>query len=85
MFVSFEAALKTIAKLLFPKSALVFEEESWNFYPYTRTKYKHGYFKSFNIDIESKYLNDLGTNENAFNLNKSELSSRTVGKLPPSC
>lgn len=72
------AALKTIAKLLFPKSALVFEEESWNFYPYTRTKYKHGYFKSFNIDIESKYLNDLGNNENAFGLTKSELSSRTV-------
>ena len=72
------AALKTITKLLFPKSALSFEEESWNSYPYTRTKYKHKLFKSFNIDIESKYLPDLGQSENAFNLNKSELACRTI-------
>jgi hypothetical protein len=75
------AALKTISKLLFPKSALLFEEESWNCYPYTRTKYKHKLFKSFNIDIESKYQADCGQCENAFNLSKSELSSRVVGKL----
>ena len=72
------AALKTVTKLLFPKSALSFEEESWNSYPYTRTKYKHRLFKSFNIDIESKYLPDLGQTENAFNLSKTELAMRTI-------
>lgn len=74
------AGLKTLSKLLFPKSALIFEEEGWNCYPYTRTKYRHKLFKSFNIDIESKYLGDLGQSENVFNLSKSELSSRVIGK-----
>ena len=72
------SSLKTVTKLLFPKSALLFEEESWNSYPYTRTKYRHKLFKSFNIDIESKYLADCGQTENPFNLNKSELSMRQV-------
>lgn len=63
---------------MFPKSALLFEEESWNSYPYTRTKYRHKLFKSFNIDIESKYLADCGESENTFNLKKSELSMRQV-------
>ncbi|CAF0833193.1 unnamed protein product [Brachionus calyciflorus] len=71
-------SLKTIAKLLFPKSALLFEEESWNCYPYTRTKYQHRLFKSFSIDIESKYVADYGQSENAFNLSNKELSNRTV-------
>jgi len=71
-------SLKTVAKLLFPKSALLFEEESWNSYPYTRTKFHHRMFKSFNIDIESKYLADLGDTENTFNLTKSELACRIV-------
>jgi hypothetical protein len=74
------AGLKTMSKLLFPKSALLFEEESWNCYPYTRTKYKHRLFKSFNIDIESKYLHDYGQSENVFNLSSSELASRQIGK-----
>lgn len=74
------AGLKTMSKLLFPKSALLFEEESWNCYPSTRTKYSHKLFKSFNVDIESKYLADLGQSDNVFNLSPSELSQRTVGK-----
>lgn len=74
------AGLKTLSKLLFPKSALLFEEESWNCYPYTRTKYRHKMFKGFNIDIESKYLPDYGQSDNVFNLSKSELNSRSVGK-----
>ena len=61
-------------------SALLFEEESWNCYPHTRTKYSHKLFKSFNIDIESKYISDYGQNENVFNLNRNELSIRSVGK-----
>lgn len=73
------AGLKTMSKLLFPKSALLFEEESWNCYPFTRTKYSHKLFKSFNVDIESKYLPDLGQSENVFNLNPSELAQRTIG------
>ncbi len=72
------SSLKTVTKLLFPKSALLFEEESWNSYPYTRTKYRHKMFKSFNIDIESKYLADCGETENTFNLTKSELACRIV-------
>jgi hypothetical protein len=70
--------IKTLSKLLFPKSALLFEEESWNCYPYTRTKYRHKMFKGFNIDIESKYLPDYGVSNNVFNLSKSELHNRSV-------
>ena len=73
-------ALKTLAKLLFPKSALLFEEESWNCYPYTRTRYRHRMFKSLSIDIESKYLPDYGQSGNVFNLSKSELAQRNIGK-----
>lgn len=67
-----------MTKLLFPKSALLFEEEAWNAYPYARTKYRHKLFKSFNIDVESKYLADSGETENTFNLSKSELAMRQV-------
>ena len=73
-----QAGLKTATKLLFPKSALLFEEESWNCYPYTRTKYRHKFFTSFNIDIESKYLPDYGNSENVFDISKKELSSRSI-------
>lgn len=72
------AGLKTATKLLFPKSALLFEEESWNCYPYTRTKYRHKFFTSFNIDIESKYLPDYGDSENVFDIGKKELASRSI-------
>ena len=75
------SSLKTISKLLFPKSALLFEEESWNSYPYTRTKYRHKLFKSFSIDIESKYLPDYGQSENAFNISKKDQSVRIVDHI----
>ena len=75
------AALKTVAKLLFPKSALFFEEESWNSYPHTRTKFSHKLFKSFSIDIESQYLADYGQSENVFNLSSDDLSSRSVDHI----
>jgi hypothetical protein len=65
--------------LLFPKSALLFEEEGWNCYPYTRTKYKHKLFTGFSIEMETQFSPDLGDNDNVFNLNKSELSQRIVG------
>lgn len=70
---------------MFPKSALLFEEESWNCYPYTRTKYRHKFFTSFNIDIESKYLPDYGNSENVFDIGKKELAMRSVGKLLNDC
>ena len=66
---------------LFSKSALIFEEEGWNMYPYTRTKYKHKLFDRFSIEIETKFVPDMGQQENVFNLKKSELSKRIVGKL----
>ena len=67
--------------MLVPKSALLFEEEGWNCYPYTRTKYKHQMFTGFSIDIETKFNPDLGDNENVFNLSEAELSQRTVGMM----
>lgn len=67
-------------RTILPKSALRVEEEAWNAYPYTKTRYKCPFIEKFVIEIETCYLSDGGEVENVFNLSSAELRSRTVGK-----
>ncbi len=66
-----------------PKSALIVEEEAWNAYPYTKTKYKCPFVERFTLEIETYYFNDDGSQENVFGLSKSELRERLVGQSQP--
>nr|CAG4640614.1 EOG090X00NX [Eulimnadia texana] len=65
-------------KGLLPKSALIVEEEAWNAYPYTRTRYTCPFIEKFSLDIETVYKEDVGQQENVFSLNSSELRERIV-------
>lgn len=56
------------------------EEESWNAYPYTRTRYTTPFIEKFSLDVETKYLPDAGHQENVFNLSPSEMKNRVIGE-----
>lgn len=56
------------------------EEEAWNAYPYTKTRYRCPFIDRFSLEIETIYLPDCGTEENVFRLTKKEFDQRTVGK-----
>lgn len=43
-----------------PKTALRVEEEAWNAYPYTKTRFSCPFLEKFFIDIETYYLPDHG-------------------------
>ncbi|KAM7144685.1 membrane-associated phosphatidylinositol transfer protein 2 isoform 8-T10 [Macrochelys suwanniensis] len=57
---------------ILPKAALRVEEESWNAYPYTRTRYTCPFVEKFSIDIETFYKADPGDHVNVFNLSTAE-------------
>ncbi|XP_034284617.1 membrane-associated phosphatidylinositol transfer protein 2-like isoform X3 [Pantherophis guttatus] len=57
---------------ILPKAALRVEEESWNAYPYTRTRYTCPFVEKFSIDIETYYIPDSGDQANVFNLSPAE-------------
>uniref|UniRef100_A0A4W5JNL4 Phosphatidylinositol transfer protein N-terminal domain-containing protein n=1 Tax=Hucho hucho TaxID=62062 RepID=A0A4W5JNL4_9TELE len=61
---------------ILPQAALRVEEESWNAYPYTRTRYTCPFVEKFSIDIETYYKPDTGTQE-CFNLSSAEKRTRT--------
>lgn len=65
-----------------PKSALTVEEEAWNAYPYTRTRYTCPFVEKFSLDIETYYFPDNGYQDNVFKLTGSELRNREIGKSP---
>lgn len=67
-------------KALLPKSVLTVDEEAWNNYPYTKTRYTCPFVDKFFIDIETKYMDDDGRQENVFDLSGDDLSNRIVGK-----
>lgn len=67
-------------KSLLPKSALTVEEKAWNAYPYTKTRYTCPFVDKFYIEIETKYFNDDGRQENVFQLSGDDLDSRIVGE-----
>eukprot|EP00042_Codosiga_hollandica_P043664 m.417141 g.417141 ORF g.417141 m.417141 type:complete len:189 (-) comp56616_c0_seq1:303-869(-) len=66
------AHLPAWIRAVLPKTALLMEEEAWNAYPYTRTKYTCPFVEKFFVDVETIYAADAGTQENIFNLSGSE-------------
>ncbi|XP_055586788.1 protein retinal degeneration B isoform X3 [Uranotaenia lowii] len=68
-------------KGLLPKSALTVEEEAWNAYPYTKTRYTCPFVEKFSLEIETYYFGDNGHQENVFKLNGSDLRNRIVDTI----
>lgn len=68
-------------KGLLPKSALTVEEEAWNAYPYTKTRYTCPFVEKFSLEIETYYFADNGHQENVFQLTGSDLRNRVVGEF----
>eukprot|EP00062_Callorhinchus_milii_P021655 gi/632978608/ref/XP_007906008.1/ PREDICTED: membrane-associated phosphatidylinositol transfer protein 2 [Callorhinchus milii] len=66
---------------ILPKAALRVEEESWNAYPYTRTRYTCPFVEKFSIDIETYYKPDPGDHVNVFNLSATEKRQRIVDPI----
>lgn len=65
-------------KTLLPKSVLMVEEEAWNAYPYTKTRYTCPFVEKFFLEIETKYVSDAGEIENVFQLSSNELKQRII-------
>ncbi|XP_057620525.1 membrane-associated phosphatidylinositol transfer protein 2 isoform X4 [Chionomys nivalis] len=59
-------------RAILPKAALRVVEESWNAYPYTRTRFTCPFVEKFSIDIETFYKTDTGENNDVFNLSPVE-------------
>ncbi|XP_029427229.1 membrane-associated phosphatidylinositol transfer protein 2 isoform X7 [Rhinatrema bivittatum] len=66
---------------ILPKAALRVEEESWNAYPYTRTRYTCPFVEKFSIDIETFYKPDSGDHVNVFNLSPTEKRQTTLDPI----
>ncbi|KAM9621933.1 membrane-associated phosphatidylinositol transfer protein 2 [Trichechus inunguis] len=76
---------------ILPKAALRVVEESWNAYPYTRTRFTCPFVEKFSIDIETFYKADAGENPAVFSLSPAEKSQLTIDfidivkdSIPPS-
>lgn len=67
-------------KSILPKAALIVEEEAWNSYPYTKTRYTCPFVEKFSLEIETYYYGDNGHQENVFKLTGGDLRNRIVGK-----
>ncbi|XP_036777920.1 membrane-associated phosphatidylinositol transfer protein 2 isoform X5 [Manis pentadactyla] len=63
---------------ILPKAALRVVEESWNAYPYTRTRFTCPFVEKFSIDIETFYKTDAGENPNVFSLSPVEKNQMTI-------
>uniref|UniRef100_A0A452H3D9 Phosphatidylinositol transfer protein N-terminal domain-containing protein n=1 Tax=Gopherus agassizii TaxID=38772 RepID=A0A452H3D9_9SAUR len=68
-------------RALLPKAALQVEEESWNAYPYTRTRYTCPFVEKFSIEIETYYRPDSGKQTNVFNLTAAEKRQRILDTI----
>ncbi|XP_028593698.2 membrane-associated phosphatidylinositol transfer protein 1 isoform X1 [Podarcis muralis] len=68
-------------RALLPKAALQVEEESWNAYPYTRTRYTCPFVEKFSIEIETYYRPDAGKQNNVFNLSAVERRQRILDTI----
>ncbi|XP_054628623.1 membrane-associated phosphatidylinositol transfer protein 2-like isoform X6 [Dunckerocampus dactyliophorus] len=66
---------------ILPKAALRVEEESWNAYPYTRTRYTCPFVEKFSIDIETYYMADTGTQADVFNMSSADKRQRTIDPI----
>ncbi|KAM6165542.1 membrane-associated phosphatidylinositol transfer protein 2 isoform 5-T5 [Erethizon dorsatum] len=63
---------------ILPKAALRVVEESWNAYPYTRTRFTCPFVEKFSIDIETFYKTDSGDSPDVFSLSPVEKSQLTT-------
>uniref|UniRef100_A0A914PRL0 Phosphatidylinositol transfer protein n=1 Tax=Panagrolaimus davidi TaxID=227884 RepID=A0A914PRL0_9BILA len=65
---------------MFPDSAFVLYEESWNAYPYTKTVVTNPDYmkKNFSVCVESFHASDRGEQTNALDLTKDQLKKREV-------
>lgn len=63
---------------ILPKAALRVVEESWNAYPYTRTRFTCPFVEKFSIDIETFYKTDAGENPDVFSLSPVERNQLTI-------
>ncbi|KAI6201182.1 Protein retinal degeneration B [Aphelenchoides besseyi] len=70
--------IPTWIRSILPSSALEAHEEAWNAYPFTKTRYSSPMLDRLQVDVETVYLNDAGTQENVFHLTKDELKHRHV-------
>uniref|UniRef100_A0A7N6FK93 DDHD domain-containing protein n=1 Tax=Anabas testudineus TaxID=64144 RepID=A0A7N6FK93_ANATE len=66
---------------ILPKAALRVEEESWNAYPYTRTRYTCPFVEKFSIDIETYYKPDTGNQADVFNMSAAEKRQRSIDPI----
>ncbi|KAJ8380254.1 hypothetical protein SKAU_G00010320 [Synaphobranchus kaupii] len=66
---------------ILPKAALRVEEESWNAYPYTRTRYTCPFVEKFSIDIETYYKPDTGNQVDVFNMSAVERRQRSLDPI----
>uniref|UniRef100_A0A3B5BNW9 Phosphatidylinositol transfer protein membrane associated 2 n=1 Tax=Stegastes partitus TaxID=144197 RepID=A0A3B5BNW9_9TELE len=66
---------------ILPKAALRVEEESWNAYPYTRTRYTCPFVEKFSIDIETYYKPDTGNQAEVFNMSAAEKRQRSIDPI----
>jgi len=66
---------------ILPKSALMVEEEAWNAYPYTKTRYTCPFVEKFSLEIETFYLGDRGNTDNVFGLSPKDVKAREVDLL----
>ncbi|XP_033828267.1 membrane-associated phosphatidylinositol transfer protein 2-like isoform X3 [Periophthalmus magnuspinnatus] len=66
---------------ILPKAALRVEEESWNAYPYTRTRYTCPFVEKFSIDIETYYKPDTGNQADVFNMSATEKRQRSIDPI----
>ncbi|KAJ8415563.1 hypothetical protein AAFF_G00425430 [Aldrovandia affinis] len=66
---------------ILPKAALRVEEESWNAYPYTRTRYTCPFVEKFSIDIETYYKPDTGNQVDVFNMSSAERRQRSLDPI----
>ncbi|XP_049415801.1 membrane-associated phosphatidylinositol transfer protein 2-like isoform X3 [Epinephelus fuscoguttatus] len=66
---------------ILPQAALRVEEESWNAYPYTRTRYTCPFVEKFSIDIETYYKPDTGNQVDVFNMSSADKRQRTVDPI----
>ncbi|XP_069577626.1 membrane-associated phosphatidylinositol transfer protein 2-like isoform X3 [Brachyistius frenatus] len=66
---------------ILPKAALRVEEESWNAYPFTRTRYTCPFVEKFSIDIETYYKPDTGNQADVFNMSAVDKRQRTIDPI----
>ncbi|XP_054290133.1 cytoplasmic phosphatidylinositol transfer protein 1 [Macrosteles quadrilineatus] len=53
-------------------------EKAWNYYPYTITEYTCSFLPKFSINIQTKFENNNGTNDNCLNLTQEQSQQRMV-------